>query len=147
MTMPTSKLIWHQSDREAPLPRARREVQALTTVLQGAYAMYEDQVGLSSHEVPFYARTLAPVTTALTAAQTLLRAYDYYLARCQEAGRSLDEAQAAWQVHSSPAFEAEIVEAESYGPNAMDMIDREVLAKMGIAPHADGDDAAAAEEA
>jgi hypothetical protein len=145
--MKTNKILfWRQADREAPLPRARRGVQAMTTVLQGAYAIYEDQiglrVGLSPHEVPFYARTLAPVTTALWAARTLFEAYDYYLARCEEAGLSLDDAHAAWQVHSSPAFEAELVEAEADGPNAMGMIDRQVLAKMGIAPHEDLDDAA-----
>jgi hypothetical protein len=36
---------------------------------------------------------------------------------------------------ASPAFEAELVEAESYGPNMLPMIDAQILSHLGLAPH------------
>jgi hypothetical protein len=49
--------------------------------------------------------------------------------------RVWEDAAAAWDMHSSEAFEAELVEAERYGPNALRMIDAALLARLGIAPH------------
>ena len=64
----------------------------------------------------------------------LLEAYDYFLARCQDGGITLEQEEAVWQVHSSAAFEAELIEAESYGPNAIHMIDEQILTHLGLPP-------------
>ena len=80
-------------------------------------------------------RAVDQLSTAISTARILVEAYDYYLARCIEAGISPEDAAAAWNIHSSEPFEAEVVEAESYGPNAMRMIDEHILAKLGIAPY------------
>jgi hypothetical protein len=60
-----------------------------------------------------FGRVLRHLSQAMQAAQTLIEAYDYYLARCLEAGIGPEDAAAAWDIHSSEAFEAELVEAES----------------------------------
>ena len=84
---------------------------------------------------PSSIRVLRPLHEALWHTRILLDAYDYFLARCQEAGLTLEQAEAAWQVHSSPAFEAELVTGESYGPNALRMVDEQILAHLGLPPH------------
>ena len=45
------------------------------------------------------------------------------------------QAHAAWEAHSSPAFEAELIEAESYSPNALLMVHTQILSHLGIVPH------------
>jgi hypothetical protein len=45
------------------------------------------------------------------------------------------DAAAAWDIHSSETFEAALVEAESYSPNALRMIDDRLLARLEIPPH------------
>jgi hypothetical protein len=68
-------------------------------------------------------------------ARTLHQAYAYFLARCQEGGLTLEQAEAAWLAHASPALEDELLEAESYGPNTMRMIDEQILTHLGLPPH------------
>jgi hypothetical protein len=137
MTMDVKKAptIWSQADRETPMLRARRDLLTTLATVTGMDAMYDAQVERIQQQPVFYDRVLKPLATTLWHTRILLEAYDYFLARCQEAGISLDQAQAAWQVHSSPAFEAELIEAESYGPNAMHMIDTQILCHLGLAPH------------
>jgi hypothetical protein len=86
-----------------------------------------------------FGRILGHLSTALLQGQTLLEAYDYFQVRCAEAGISPEDAAAAWDMHSSEAFEADIIEAESYGPNAMRMIDETILARLRIPPHSVAD--------
>jgi len=76
----------------------------------------------------------AQTHTVTRQTRILLEAYDYFLARCQEGGITLEQEEAAWQVHSSAAFEAELIEAESYGPNAIHMIDEQILTHLGLPP-------------
>jgi hypothetical protein len=90
---------------------------------------------LRSHHVKMFPRVIDELGDALHAALTLVRAYDYYIARCTEAGIPPKDAAVAWNIHSSEAFERELVEAESYGPNALRLVDTQILAKLGIAPH------------
>jgi hypothetical protein len=105
-------------------------------LVTGMTDMYDIQVDVTRQEGIFYQRVLGFLSGALYHTRTLLEAYDYYLARCAEAGLTAEQAHTAWQIHSSPEFEAEIVEAESYGPNALRMIDEQVLRPLGIGPHA-----------
>ena len=77
----------------------------------------------------------AQTHTVTRQTRILLEAYDCFLARCQEGGITLEQEEAAWQVHSSAAFEAELIEAESYGPNAMHLIDEQILTHLGLPPH------------
>jgi hypothetical protein len=135
MTVSKAPTIWSQADREPPMLRARRDVLTALAQVRGMEGVYEDTLERLQQEPVFYKRVLAPLHEALWHTRILLEAYDYFLARCQEAGLSLDQAEAAWQVHSSAAFEAELIEAESYGPNALHMVDAQILAKLGLAPH------------
>jgi hypothetical protein len=132
--MPT-KTIWNQADRETGLAKARREVLMALASVRSLEAIHDAALEAVQQQPIFYARVLTPLAERLWHTRILLEAYDYFLARCQEAGVSLDQAQAAWQVHSSPEWEAELREAESYGPNAMGMIDEQILRHLGIAPH------------
>jgi hypothetical protein len=127
--------IWSQEDRETPMARARRVVLTTLASVKAMEAIYDQQNERTQQEPVFYERVLAPLHTTLWHTRILLEAYDYFLARCQEANVTLDQAHAAWQVHSTPAFEAELVEAESYGPNAMHMIDEQILCHLGLPPY------------
>jgi hypothetical protein len=120
------------------MERARRDILTALAGVTGMEALYDDHLErLQLQQEPvLYARALKPLHELLWHTRTLLEAYDYFLARCQDAGLSVEQAQAAWQVHSSPAFEAEMIEAESYGPNAMRMIDEQILHHLGLPPHA-----------
>ena len=130
------KHIWRQADRESPMEQARRASLAASTALESMYAIYDALLDTAGYEdSAFYTRVLGEASSALLKARTLLEAFEYFLARCSEAGLTPEQAHAAWHIHSSPAFEAELVEAEALGPNAMGMIDRQVLAKMGLKPH------------
>lgn len=139
----TTKHIWSQKDRETPMEQARREVLTAVAALRHLRAVFEESLdGLYRHNAPstLYARALQPLSERLNDASTLLDAYDYYLARCAEAGLTPERATAAWEAQSTPAWEAEVVEAESYGPNAMHMVDEQILAALGLPPHdVDGD--------
>ena len=138
--MPTNT-IWSQEDRETPMLRARRTLLTTLASVTAMEAIYDRHVERTQQEPVFYERVLIPLQTALWHTRTLLEAHDYSLARCLEAGVSLDHAHAAWQVHSSPTFEAELIEAESYGPNAMHMIDEQILRHLGLPPHDSEQDA------
>ena len=134
--MKRTKHIWHQQDRESGLTLARRHVLTTLASVEAMYHMADGALEDRRRTPVFYQRALQPLLTAINQTQTLLEAYDYFLARCQEGGITLDQAEAAWQVHSSAAFEAELIEAESYGPNAMRMIDEQILVHLGLPPHA-----------
>jgi hypothetical protein len=127
--------IWRQADRETGLVKARRDLLLALGAVDGLSALSDGHLDRLRHEPVFYARALTPLFEALSLTRILLEAYEYFLARCQEAGMSLDDAQAAWQVHSSPEFEGELLDAERYGPNAMAMIDQHILARLGIGPN------------
>jgi hypothetical protein len=119
------------------MERARRESLTVLATVTGMTDLYDGQLeAISAQPAIFYERVLGYLQRALYDTRTLVEAYDYYLARCAEAGVTPDQAHAAWQVHSSPDFEGELGAAEAYGPNAMRMIDEQILAKLGIAPHA-----------
>jgi len=115
--------------------KARRDILTALAQLRGMESLYDDTLERLQQQPVFYKRVLTPLHEALWHTRILLDAYDYFLARCQEAGLTPDQAEAAWQVHSSPAFEAELIEAESYGPNALPMVDTQLLAKLGLKPH------------
>jgi hypothetical protein len=115
--------------------KARRDILTALAQLRGMESLCDDTLERLQQQPVFYKRVLTPLLEALWHTRILLDAYDYFLARCQEAGLTPDQAEAAWQVHSSPAFEAELIEAESYGPNALRMIDEQILAKLGLKPH------------
>jgi hypothetical protein len=134
--MSSIKHIWHQDDREEGLTLARRKALMTLATVTALCDIADESLSRVRQEPVFYKRALEPLSTAIGHARTLLDAYDYYLARCQEGGITLDQAEAAWQVHSSAAFEAEMIEAESYGPNAMHMIDAQILVHLGLPPHA-----------
>jgi hypothetical protein len=135
MDIKPAPTIWSQADREPPMLRARRDVLTMLATVNGMDAMYDAHLERIAQQPVFYERVLKPLATTLWHTRTLLEAYDYFLARCGEASITLDQAQAAWQVHSSEAFEAELIEAESYGPNAMRMIDEQILRHLGLGPH------------
>ena len=135
MSVSKPPIIWGQADRESPMGRARRDIVTALSQVRGMESLYEDHLERLQQQPVFYQRVLTPLHDALWHTRTLLEAYDYFLARCGEAGVSLDQADAAWQVHSSPAFEAELIEAESYGPNALHMVDEQILAALGLPPH------------
>jgi len=130
-----TKQIWRQEDREDSMAAARRTVIKATTTLAGFWALYEADLEGVRYKTPIYDRALKPLTDALNAARTLLEAYDYFLARCAEAGLTAVQAHAAWEAQSSPAWEAELVDAESYGPNALRLVDEHILSHLGIVPH------------
>jgi hypothetical protein len=117
------------------MQRARRDILTALAQVEGMARLYEDTLERLAQEPVFYQRVLTPLHELLWQTRHLLEAYDYFLARCLEAGITRDQAEAAWQVHSSPAFEAELVEAESYGPNILHMIDTQILCHLGLAPY------------
>ena len=130
-----SNIIWHQADRETPNQTAVRNIHQAEAVLRSLQGvLHEELADWHKHPMQMLGRVYEQVSTALNVALTLAEAYDYFLHRCLEAGMSAEDAQAAWNIHSSAAFEAEVVEAESYGPNAMRMIDATILSKLHIAP-------------
>jgi len=140
--MPTTKIIWRQEDRETPMERARRASLTASAALASMWGIHDALLDTTGYrdDVAFYDRVFGSLTSALTTARTLLEAYEYFLARCAEAGLTPEQAHTSWQVHSSPAFEAELVNAEEFGPNALGMIDRQILRPMGLQPHdEDGD--------
>jgi hypothetical protein len=139
--MPTTKQIWRQEDRESPMERARRESLTASAALVSMWGIYDALIDTTGYnDVAFYDRVFTSLTSTLTTTRTLLEAYEYFLARCGEAGLSPEQAHTSWQVHSSPAFEAELVHAEEFGPNALGMIDRQILRPMGLQPHDEDDD-------
>jgi hypothetical protein len=137
MTMSGSKppTIWSQADREFESQKARRDLLTALAQVRSMESLYEDTLERLQQAPVFYTRVLRPLHEALWHTRILLDAYDYFLARCQEAGLTLEQAEAAWQVHSSPAFEAELVMGESYGPNALRMVDEQILSHLGLPPH------------
>ena len=135
MSVKLAPTIWSQVDRETGIVKARRDLLTTLACVNGMEDMYDAQLERIAQQPVFYERVLTPLTTMLWHTRILLEAYDYFLARCLEAGITLDQAQAAWQVHSSAAFEAELIEAESYGPNALHMIDAQILSHLGLGPH------------
>src|SRR5712691_11474922 len=140
-TMPTTKHIWRQADRETPMEQARRASLAASAALSSMWGIHDALLDSAGYdEVAFYKRVFRELVTTLSTTRTLLEAYEYFLARCAEAGLSPEQAHTSWQVHSSPAFEAELVEAEALGPNAMGMIDRQILRPMGLKPHDEDED-------
>jgi hypothetical protein len=141
----TTKHIWSQRDRETPMEQTRRDVVTAVAALRHLRAVFEESLeGLYRHQDPsaLFARALQPLSEQLNATTTLVEAYDYYLARCAEAGLTPERATAAWEAQTSPAWEAEVVEAEAYGPNALPMVDAQILAALGLPPHEDKAEAA-----
>jgi hypothetical protein len=137
MTM-SSSILWRQEDRETDAEKERRLLHKAQGALQGIWAIVETQLDEPfGHrtEPAMLGRVVKHLTTALNAAQTLIDAYEYHLARCLEASLSPETAATAWQLHSSEVFEAELIEAESYGPNFMRLVDETILAPLGIGPH------------
>jgi hypothetical protein len=134
---PATKIIWKQEDRESPADQARRAIHQAEAALESVWSIWDAQLDVLAHrpDLPkMCGRTITALWTAIQTAQTLVEGYDYYLARCAEAGISPEDAAAAWNMHSSEAFEAELVEAESCGPNALRMIDETILARLGVPP-------------
>jgi hypothetical protein len=132
--------IWSQKDRETPMQRARREVVTALGALRSMQAIFEEALEeLYRHNDPstLYGRVLQPLSERINEATTLLEAYDYFLARCAEASLPPERATAAWEAQTSPAWEAAVLEAESYGPNALRMVDTQILAALGLPPHDD----------
>ena len=132
--MPT-KIIWHQKDREDAPTRARRTLIEAEAALSAMWDLYDGRLEhLTASGPALLTRALKPLSEALLRARTLVDAYDYYVTRCLEAGLTPEQAHAGWDEWSSEDFEADLVEAESYGPNAIAMIDETILARLGIVP-------------
>jgi hypothetical protein len=131
--------IWSQPDRETPMQRARRDVITAVGAVESMRALFEDALAslYRPSETTLYARALQPLSAQISRALTLLEAYDYYLARCAEAGLTPAHAQAAWEAQSSAAWEAALVEGESHAPNALAMVDTQSLVALGLPPHED----------
>ena len=99
--------------------------------VQEQLAALQQQVEQLKHETH---ALKAQTHTVTRQTRILLEAYDCFLARCQDGGITLEQEEAAWEVHSSAAFAAELIEAESYGPHAMHMIDEQILTHLGLPP-------------
>lgn len=139
----TTKHIWRQQDRETPMQQARRTILQAEASLHALWGVYDADLDDLRYRGPaMFQRTLADLATVLNATRTLFEAYDYFLARCAEAGMTPEAAHTAWDEHSTEEFEAEMVEAERAGPNAMRMIDETILARLGIPPHGEMDNEA-----
>jgi hypothetical protein len=134
--MSSTKFIRHQKDREAGITLARRRVLMTLATVESMGHIADGAFHPTRTTDVFYPRAEYPLRDAIWHARVLLQAYDYYLARCQEGGITLEQAEAAWQVHSSPAFEAELIEAEeSFRANATHLIDEQILTHLGLPPH------------
>jgi hypothetical protein len=135
MTMARMKSIWYQKDREDSMALARRRVlKTLATVESMGYIADTAFHPTRTTDV-FYPSAEYPLREAIWHARVLLNAYDYYLARCQEGGIPLDQAETAWQVHASPAFEDELIEAEDSMASTMPLVDAQILSHLGLPPH------------
>jgi hypothetical protein len=133
--MKKTKYICEQEDREDGMTLARRRVlKTLATVESMAHIANTAFHPTRTTDV-FYHRTEQPLRDAIWHASVLLRAYDYYLARCQEGGITLAAAEAAWQGHASPAFETALLEEEPWSPNVLHRIDEQILTHLGLPPH------------
>ena len=119
--------------------RLGRRSPGATTAPEGeAHVKVQASLGCKRNilrPLTLYARALHPLSEQLDAATTLIEAYDCYLARCAAAGLTPERATAAWEAQSTPAWEAELVEAEADGPNALPMVDAQILAALGLPPH------------
>ncbi len=138
--------IFGQKGRETPLERARRGVIRAQGALEVVMQLLEDEMMSPlwrDNPHAFFGRVLQPLFTAHAWASTLIEAYDYYLARCAEAGIPAERAHAVWEEYSTPAFEAEVVEVYDLGyfPNIMQRIDEQILVHLGVGPHDNGTDA------
>jgi len=132
-----TKLTWHQEDLDTAPARTLRELHKAQSALEVAGDLVDNQLNpLRAEGGPtMFTRALTQFETTLSAMETLTKAYEYYLVRCLEAGLSPAAAATAWNIHSSEAFEDELIEAERHGPNAMQMIDISILRILGIPPH------------
>src|SRR5262245_12476903 len=93
MSVQPAPTIWSQEDREIGIAKARRDVLTTLATVSGMDAMYDAQLERIEQQPVFYERVLKPLTTALWHTRILVQAFDYFLARCQEAGVSRDQAQ------------------------------------------------------
>jgi hypothetical protein len=133
--MPPTKILWNQADRETPQERERRTILQAQGLLAAMQHICDEGLDGVWHRAPkLFERLGHTLQDALTAARVWLEAYDYFQARCAEAGMSPEDAAAAWDLHVTPEFERELVEAEGYGPNAIRMLDETVLRTLQIAP-------------
>lgn len=126
----TTKHIWSQTDRETPMEQSRRKVVTALAGLRHMRAVFAealDELYRVNDLSTLYGRALHPLSERLNDATILLEAYDYHLARCAEAGLAPTHAAAAWEAQSSPAWEADVIEAESYGPNVLYNVDKQNL--------------------
>jgi hypothetical protein len=84
----------------------------------------------------FYERLFAPLRKARSFASDLLKAYAYFLDRCDAASVGIEEAYAGWDASRTPAFEAAVVQSFTvdglFGDQARRLIDAQILLPMGI---------------
>ena len=127
-----------QEDRDDEMQRARRTVVKIKAALEAIWLLSDEMLDAHRYDVPLYTRICAVMAQAVQAQRLLIEAFDYYLARCAEAGLSVREAAAAWERYTAPMFEAELVEEGVYGAALLDRIDFQILLPLGLAPHAGG---------
>jgi hypothetical protein len=84
----------------------------------------------------FYARLFAPVRAARSFASDLLKAYAYFLDRCDAASVGIEDASAGWEASCTPAFEAAVVQSFSgdgrFDDQGQRLINAQILLPMGI---------------
>jgi hypothetical protein len=88
--MNSTKHVWHQEDREDVITLARRRVLMTLAAVEAMSHIADGSLDDLRHKMVFYQRALAPLQAAISQARTLLDAYDYFLARCQEGGITLE---------------------------------------------------------
>ncbi len=72
------------------------------------------------------------VYVALADVSSFLGCFDYFTARCMEAGVTPDEARQQWETHAPADFLTTMRDWQEVGPNEIALVDQFILAPMGL---------------
>ncbi len=89
---------------------------------------------LRKDNVPMIEPLIKAVDVALADVRGFLDCFDYFTARCAEAGITPDDAANQWTTHAPADFLATMRDWLDVGPNAIKLVDELILAPMGRAP-------------
>ncbi len=74
------------------------------------------------------------VSVALADVRSFLGCFDYFAARCVEAGLTPDEARHQWETHAPADFLTTMRSWQEVGPNEIALVDQFILKPMGLPP-------------
>ena len=126
-------MIWGQADRGSAMQVLHRKIADHARTLRITEDIFDDiEPALRKDTLSTMEQLTKAVYVALADVRSFLGCFDYFAARCVEAGLTPDEARHQWETHAPEDFLTTMRDWQEVGPNEIALVDQFILAPMGL---------------